>query len=115
MFEVQSEWLNLDARACISLNELADCCGLTATELDELVDYNALTPLDGVAPERVFSAHWVVSLRAVAKLRLDFDLDLFTMAMMLVQLDRITQLEQQVQSLRAQLPLHLRVMQHEPK
>ena len=108
MFEVQSEWLNLDARACISLNELADCCGLTTTELDELVDYNALTPLDGVASERVFSAHWVMPLRTVAKMRLDFDLDLFTVAMMLGQLDRIAQLEQQVQSLQALLPQHQR-------
>jgi len=113
MFEVQSEWLSLDTSASISLAELADCCGLTAAELDELVDYNALTPLDGVAPERVFSAHWVVPLRTVAKLRVDFDLDLFTVAMMLGQLDRIAQLEQQVQSLQSQLPLHLRVMQHE--
>ncbi|NCP41126.1 MAG: hypothetical protein GW848_11595 [Rhodoferax sp.] len=104
MFDEQTEWLNLDVRASISLTELAECCGLTATELDELVDYKALTPLDGVASERVFSAHWVMPLRTVAKMRLDFDLDLFTVAMMLGQLDRIAQLEQQVQSLQALLP-----------
>jgi len=113
MFDEPTEWLSLDTSARISLTELAECCDLTATELDELVDYNALAPLDGVASEQVFSAHWVVPLRTVAKLRLDFDLDLFTVAMMLGQLNRIAQLEQQVQSLQARLPLHLRVMQHE--
>ncbi len=113
MFDEQSQWLSLDTSARISLTELADCCDLTATELDELVDYNALAPLDGVAPERVFSAHWVVPLRKVAKMRLDYDLDLFTVAMMLGQLDRIAQLEQQVQSLQALLPVQQRARHHE--
>lgn len=109
MFDEQTEWLSLDASARISLAELAQCCGLTMTELDELVDYKALTPLDGVTPERVFGAHWVVPLRTVAKLRVDFDLDLFTVAMMLGQFDRIAQLEQQVQSLQALLPDQQRI------
>jgi len=113
MFDEQAEWLSLDASARIGLTELAECCGLTASELDELVDYNALTPLDGVVPERIFSAHWVVPLRTVARLRLDFDLDLFTVAMMLGQLDRIAQLEQQVQSLQALLPQRQRAPHHE--
>lgn len=104
MFDEKTEWLSLDANARISLAELAECCGLTVAELDELVDYKALIPLDAAVPDRVFSAHWVVLLRTVAKLRADFDLDLFTVAMILSQLDRIAQLEQQVQSLQALLP-----------
>jgi chaperone modulatory protein CbpM len=76
------------------------------------VDYSALIPLVRSASERAFSAHWVVPLRTVAKLRVDFDLDLFTVAMVLGNLDRIAQLEQQVLSLQALLPPHLRAMPH---
>jgi chaperone modulatory protein CbpM len=111
MFEQTTQCFRLDASATISLGELAECCGLSAQELDELVDYRALTPLDTDESERVFSAHWVMPLRTVAKLRVDFDLDLFTVAMVLGQLDRIAQLEQQVQSLQARLPIHLRDLQ----
>lgn len=113
MFEPTTECFSLDARASISLGELADCCGLTVLELDELVDYKALAPLDAAASELVFSAHWVVPLRTAARLRLDFDLDVFTLAMVLGQLERIAQLEQQVQSLQALLPTYPRVMPHE--
>lgn len=108
MFEQASECFSLDARASISLDELAECCGLTADELNELVDYQALTPLDAAASERVFSAHWVGPLRIAARLRLDFDLDLFTLAMVLGQQERIAQLERQVQSLQALLPTYPR-------
>lgn len=113
MFEQATECFSLDARASISLGELAECCGLTADELNELVDYQALTPLDAAASERVFSASWVGPLRTAARLRLDFDLDLFTLAMVLGQQERIAQLERQVQSLQARLPAYLHVVQHE--
>jgi chaperone modulatory protein CbpM len=50
----------------------------------------------------------VVPLRAVAKLRMDFDLDLFTVAILLEKLRQIALLERQVQSLQALVPDHLR-------
>lgn len=106
MYEPVSECFSLDAHATISLSELAECCGLTVLELNELVDYQALAPLDAAAPERVFSAEWVGPLRTAARLRLDFDLDVFTLAMVLSQMDRIAQLERQVQSLQARLPAY---------
>ena len=109
MSEQNTECFLLDSTATITLNELAACCGLSADELDELVDYNALLPLDRASSARAFSAHWVLPLRTVAKLRIDFDLDIFTVAMVLGNLEHIAQLERQVQSLRAQLP----AMQHE--
>ncbi|MDD5336099.1 MAG: hypothetical protein PHS32_20375 [Rhodoferax sp.] len=60
------------------------------------------------APESVFSAEWVAPLRAAGKLRLEFDLDLFTVAILLGKFQRIELLERQLQQLRAQLPAHLR-------
>lgn len=113
MLEEHNECVSLDAESRITLGELAESCSMTVAELDELLEYNALTPLDGAAVERVFSAHWVIPLRRVAKLRMDFDLDLFTVAMVLGHLDRIIQLEKQVQSLQALLPTFRRDMQNE--
>ena len=104
MTETQTPWLWLDARDSVTLADLARACGMSAAELDELVDYGALVPLAPAQPERLFSAEWVPALRSAAKLRLDLELDLFTMALVLDYLGRIAALEQQIQTLRAQLP-----------
>jgi chaperone modulatory protein CbpM len=98
----------LDTTEIISLPELAQCCGMSPAELDELVDYNALVPLPDAAPERAFSARWVTPLRSASKMRLDFDLDLFTVAILLGQLVQIELLQRQLEALRALLPSHLR-------
>lgn len=98
----------LDTTETITLHELAECCGMSPAELDELVDYNALVPLPDAAPERAFSAHWVTPLRSAAKMRLDFDLDLFTVAILLGQLVQIELLQRQLASLQALLPTHVR-------
>jgi chaperone modulatory protein CbpM len=48
-------------------------------ELNELVEYGELTPLDDAGPqERSFSVACVGPLRTAHKQRQDFDLDLFT-------------------------------------
>jgi chaperone modulatory protein CbpM len=86
---------------------------MTVAELDELVDYNALVPLESTAAQRAFGAHWVMPLRSAAKLRFDFDLDIFTVAIVLGHLERIARLEQQVQALQALLPTHLSGTHHE--
>jgi chaperone modulatory protein CbpM len=108
MSQESIECFSLDASTTITLSELAQCCGMSAAELDELVDYNALTPMTDSAAGRVFSAHWVVPLRTAAQMRLDFDLDVFTVAILLGKLIQIELLERQVQSLQALLPEHLR-------
>ena len=98
------EWVWLDARETVTVSELCSVCGMSAAELDELMDYGALAPLDSARSEREFSAEWVTPLRAAGKLRQDYDLDLFSVAMLLGYLNRIDALERQVQSLLAQLP-----------
>jgi len=107
MNQASIEGFTLDDTEVITLTELAHCCGMSEAELDELVDYNALVPLTGPA-ERSFSAHWLTPMRAAAKLRLDFDLDLFAVAMLLEKLIQIELLERQVQALQALVPTHLR-------
>ena len=104
MTQEQTEWRWLDTRETVTSAELANCCGMSEAELDELVDYCALVPLSPIDQERAFSAQWVVPLRHASKLRIDFDLDIFTVAILLGSLNRIEVLERQVHSLQAQLP-----------
>ena len=101
---VEIGWL--DARETVTVQELVRACGLSAADLDELIAYGALTPLQASEPERVFSAECVVPLRAAGRLRQDLGLDLFAVAILLGYIDRIEELEREVKSLRARLPAH---------
>jgi chaperone modulatory protein CbpM len=109
MGQQEVEWMWLDATQTVTISELSRCCGLSTLELDELVEYNALPPLPPAPSqsplmfERLFSAEWVVPLREVGKMRQDYDLDLFTVAMLLNHLSRIEVLERKVRSLEAHL------------
>ena len=111
----QAEWMWLDERTTVTLSELSRFCAMSPAEVDELVEYGALLPLSQDREELVFSAQCITPLRTAGKLRLDFDLDLFSMAMLLGYLNRIEALERQVRSLEAHLPLSgLHTSQAEP-
>jgi chaperone modulatory protein CbpM len=100
-----SDWTRLDSRLSVEQAELAQMCSLSAAELDELVDYGALVPLANDQPGgRHFNAAVVPSLREAARLRADFDLDLFTVSLLLGYLQRIVHLEQQLRALHVNLP-----------
>jgi chaperone modulatory protein CbpM len=96
-----------DVRETATVAELARACGLTADELRELADYGALRPLPSAGSEPVFSADALPVLREAARLRRDFDLDLFAVAILVGYLERIEALERQVHSLQAHMPLHM--------
>jgi chaperone modulatory protein CbpM len=108
----QDQWRWLDTRETITQAELSHCCGMSEAEINELVDYCALVPNPPPNPpvteERTYSAQWVVPLRNASKMRLDFDLDIFTVAILLGNLNRIEVLERQVHSLQALLPAEMR-------
>jgi len=91
----------LDGQETLSLSELARVSSLNTDELNELVDYGALIPLVFVQagqPQRHFSAAFAMPLREASRLRMDYDLDLFTVAILLGYLCRIESLEQQLRS-----------------
>jgi len=94
----------LDAHQTVSVTELSQVCGISKNELDELVEYGALSPLDMPADERQFSAACVATLRTAGKLRRDFDLDTFTIAVLLDYLNRIEHLEGELRAVQAKLP-----------
>lgn len=99
-----TEFLWLDTQETVALSELSRACGLSTDELDELIGYGALTPLKAGAAPPLFGADRVPPLREACRLRQDFDLDLFAVAIMIGYLDRIAQLEREVGALRAQAP-----------
>ena len=101
---VEVTWL--DARETVSMAELSRSCGLTEAELGELMEYGALAPVDRQPPELLFSSERIGGLRRAARLRRDFELDLFAVALLLNYLDRIEALERHVKSLEAQVPAH---------
>ena len=100
-----AEWIWLDARQTLGVAELAKVSGISATELDELIEYGALTPVAKAKDERQFQADCVTTLRAAGKLKNDYDLDLFAVALLIDQLRRIETLEAHVRLLQARAPL----------
>lgn len=110
-----TEALWLDEHQQFSQTELVALSGLTAAELQHLVDCDALLPLPAVEPacdlgaaEARFSAQCLALVRSVARLRNDFDLDANGLAVTLRLLDRIHELEAELLELRAQLPRAMR-------
>jgi chaperone modulatory protein CbpM len=95
-----SDWVWLDTRQNVDQPELAHMCSMSEAEIDELVDYGVLVPLAN-EPGRLFNAAIVPSLREAVRLRADFDLDLFTVSLLLRYLQRIVQLEHQLRTLQA--------------
>lgn len=101
----QSDLTWLDPQRRIEQGELAQMCSLTIVEIEELVDYGALVPVGAEAGNvRHFSASCVPPLREAIRLRSYYDLDLFTVSLLLGYLQRIAQLEQQLRGLQAHLP-----------
>src|SRR3954468_11203168 len=99
------DWTWIDPLRRVDQVELAQLCGLSSAELDELVEYGALAPATGrTFAGRQFSAACVAPLREAARLRSWYDLDLFTVSLLLGYLQRIAHLEQQVRQLNPPLP-----------
>ena len=106
MTELQVEYVWGDASDVVNFARLSSLCGMSAADLDELVDYGALSPVDAGQSERHFSSACISSLLVANKLRRDFDLDMFAVAFLLEYLNRIEKLEEQVRLLKAHLSPH---------
>jgi chaperone modulatory protein CbpM len=106
----------LDEYHELSLTELLELSGLSAAELQHLVECEALLPVVTVNPAAVepaadlgmaearFSARCLTLARAASRLRNDFDLDENALALTLRLLKRIHELEAELLDLRAQWP-----------
>jgi chaperone modulatory protein CbpM len=96
----------LDERQEFSLTELAELSGLSATELRQLMEYEARMPADPHAASLTFKAQHLVTARIANRLRGDFELDAPGLALVLTLLERIRGLEAQLHELQCQLPRH---------
>lgn len=101
-----TEALWMDEQHLFSAAELIELSGLSAAELQYLVECDALLPLTGVEPaaDARFGAECLALARTASRLRNDFDLDASGLALTLRLLDRIHELEAEVRLLRAQWP-----------
>jgi chaperone modulatory protein CbpM len=99
-----TEAVCLDERQEFSLAELAELSGLSAAELQQLMEYEALAPADPEAAMPTFKAQCLIVARAACRLRDDFELDAPGLALVLTLLDRIHGLEAELHSLQCQLP-----------
>lgn len=87
-----------------SLAELAEISGLAESELHELVDYGAITPIDPESSPWTFSGKCLLAVRTARRLRISFDLEPHGAALMVTLLERVQDLEAQLRDLRARLP-----------
>lgn len=112
MKSTATEVVWIDAHAEISLTELAAMSGLSAIDLQQLVDCEALVPVapavepagEPHAAEARFGAQYLALTRAASRLRDDFDLDENGLVLTLYLLKRIHELEAQLDHFRAQWP-----------
>ncbi|MDP4076341.1 chaperone modulator CbpM [Acidovorax sp. A1169] len=100
----QHDWHWLDHRGTVSLSDLSRASGLTAQELEELVEYGAIAPMAPEQAEQHFSAECVVPLRAAVRLRVAYDLDMFTVVLLMDGLRRIEVLTQRITVLESMVP-----------
>ncbi|HNZ57561.1 MAG TPA: chaperone modulator CbpM [Methylophilaceae bacterium] len=98
-----AELLWLDEHHEVTASELLELSGLSAEELEWLVETGALNPIRCV-PAAVtqqsqawcFSGQCLVAIRTVSRLKRDFDLAPDALSLTLVLLERIRMLEQQL-------------------
>jgi chaperone modulatory protein CbpM len=95
------EALHIEAREPLSLAQLSELSGLPEQVLRELVEYEALLPIDPRANSWTFSSWSVVTVRTASRLYRDFELDAYGVSVLLRYVERIDALEAQVRTLRA--------------
>ena len=99
-----TEAIWLDEHGVVTLIELAECSGLSEGELRDLVDLGALSPVEAETQDLQFNARCIVAARTACRLRNDFELDVHGLALALSLLERVQELEAEVNRLRAALP-----------
>jgi chaperone modulatory protein CbpM len=90
--------------ADLGAEELASLCGMSVVEIGELLEYGVLEPSSTHADDPRYGVDCVATLREASRLRLIFDLDVFTVSLLLGYLQRIEALERELKSLHARVP-----------
>ena len=98
----EAVWLTEDTQ--FSLAQLAELAGVHESDVRELVEYGAVTPVDPESLPWIFNGRCLLTIRTACRLRVSFDLEPHGVALIVSLLDRIHDLEAQLGSLRAQTP-----------
>lgn len=93
----------LDEQAEITLEKLMELSGLPQEVLIELVECGVLAPAETGPQQWIFSSRCVTTVQTAKRLHDDFDLDANALALALTLLERIRELESQLQEVRARL------------
>lgn len=93
MNNISPEFIWLDQRQQVSLDELVELTGLLHEDLKQLVENGALTPSGLSESEWSFSCHCVTLVRALSRLKEDFELEPNSLGLLLKFLERIEKLE----------------------
>ncbi len=102
----QAVWLT--ESQVFSLAELAEMSGASEAELQELVEYGAVTPIDPEASPWTFNGKCLLTVRMACRLRMHFELEPHGVALTVSLLERINELEEQLCSMRAQFSRYTR-------
>ena len=93
--QVFDAWLK-QAFEYLSIEEVSDLCELSPEEVGELLDYGAFSS-DLVVEEKVFfSASRMQHLRSACQQRRYYDLDLFSVVLLMGYMQEIASLKQQL-------------------
>jgi chaperone modulatory protein CbpM len=93
--------LVLDDTGTLTITELVEQSGLSADELEVLVDCGALEPREATAPSWRFSTRCIVTARTARRLRDDLALDdTHALAIVLRFMQRIEALERELRATR---------------
>ena len=98
----EAQWLT--EKCEFSVHELVELSESSVEELRELVEYGVITPVNPQSSQWVFPGQCLSIIRAACRLRASFDLETHGLALVISLLDRIHDLEAQMDGLRAQLP-----------
>ena len=98
----EAVWLTEVCR--FSMSEIAELSGLSEAEVRELVDYGAITPVNPDSPQWIFQGECLSTVRTASRLRAGFELEPHGVALVVSLLERIRDLESQLERLRAQTP-----------
>ena len=99
-----TEVLWLEEHGELTLSQLAELSRLSEADLLELIEFGVIVPAEPQAARLRFSAQSIVAARTACRLREDFELDAHGVALAITLLDRIRDLEAQLQDLLARMP-----------
>ncbi|TAL53185.1 chaperone modulator CbpM [Pandoraea sp.] len=95
----------LDGDDVCQVEHLAEISGLSLDEIEDLIDNEVIAPVDPAQSPRMFALQGVTTARMARRLRDDFLLDRHGLTLALKLLQRVAQLEAELQALRARAGL----------